>query len=70
MRVMAGGAVFDDPLARPIGDALAVSTSHPILFLPEMALTAHLIAVIHIYFRSLLGYQKITFIFIVACITG
>ena len=70
MRVMTGCTVFDDPLARPVGDALAVGATGPILFLPEMALAAHLVAVIHIYLRSLFGYQKITFISFVAGITG
>ena len=67
---MAGGAVFDDPPAGPVGDALAVSTSHPILFLPEMALAAHLVTVIHVYFCTGLGYQKITLFLIVTGIAG
>ena len=53
-----------------MGDALAVGTTHPVFFLPEVALTAHLVAVIHIDFCALFGYQKIVFIFFMAGITG
>ncbi len=70
MGIVTGGAVLNHPLAGPIGDALAVGTTHPIFFLPEMALTAHLIAVIHVYFHALFGHQKITLIFVVTGITG
>ena len=70
MGVVTSGAVFNHPLAGPIGDALAVGTTHPIFFLPEMALAAHLVGVIHIHFHALFGYQKITLIFVVTGITG
>jgi hypothetical protein len=70
MGVMASGAVFNHSLAGPVRDAFAVGTTHPVFFLPEVALTAHLVAVIHIDFRALFGYQKITFIFFVTGITG
>jgi hypothetical protein len=70
MRIVAGCTVFDDPPTRPVGDTFAVGSAGPIFFLSEMALAAHLIAVIHIYFRTLFGYQKIPLIFFVACITG
>jgi hypothetical protein len=65
MGIVTGGAVFNHPLAGPVGDAFAVSTTHPIFFLSEMALTAHLVAVVHIGFHALFGYQKITLIFVV-----
>jgi hypothetical protein len=68
--IVTGGAVFNHPLTGPIGDALAVGTTHPIPFLPEMALSAHLVAVVHIDFHALFGYQKITLIFIVTGKTG
>ena len=48
--------IADDPLADPVGDALAVGTAHPIFFLSEVALAAHLIAVIHINFQTGFGY--------------
>jgi hypothetical protein len=67
---MTGSAVFDNPPARPVGNAFAVSAAHPIFFLSEMALAAHLVAVIHIYFRTLFGHQKISLISFVTCITG
>ncbi len=56
MGIVTGGAVFNHPLAGPEGDAFAVSAAHPILLLPEMALTAHLVAVVHIDFHALFGY--------------
>ena len=70
MGIMAGSAVFDDPPAGPVGDAFAVSAARPVFFLPEVALAAHLVAVIHIDLRSLFGYQIIALIFFVASITG
>jgi hypothetical protein len=50
------GAVFNHPPAGPVGDALAVGTTHPVFFLPEVTLAAHLVTVIHIDFRALFGY--------------
>ena len=70
MGIVTSGAVFNHPLAGPVGDTLAVSATHPVSFLPEMALAAHLVAVIHIDFCTLFGYQKIPFIFFVAGIAG
>jgi hypothetical protein len=64
------GAVFNHPLAGPVGNALAVGTTHPVFFLSEMALPAHLIGVIHVHFDALFGHQKITLIFVVTGITG
>ena len=61
---MTTGAVFNHPLAGPEGDALAVGATHPVFFLSEMALAAHLVAVIDVYFHALFGYQKITLIFL------
>jgi hypothetical protein len=60
----------DDPLASPVGDAFAMGTSHPIFVLSEMALTAELVAVIHIYFLVLFGQQKITLILFMTGETG
>ena len=70
MGIMTTSAVFNHPLAGPVGDAFAVGTTHPVFFLPEVALAAHLVAVIHIDFRTLFGYQKITLIFFMTGITG
>lgn len=70
MGIVTRRAVPDDALAGPVGDALAVGTAHPVFFLPEMALAAHLVTVIHIDFRTLLGHQKITLILFVTCKTG
>ena len=56
MGVMTAGAIFDHPLAGPVRDAFAVSATYPIFFLPEVALTAHLVAVIHIDFGALFRY--------------
>ena len=70
MGVVTSGAVFNHPLAGPIGDALAVGTAHPVLFLSEMALTAHLVAVIHIDFQPFFGHQKIALILFMTGKTG
>ena len=67
---MTGYAAFNDPIARPVRDTLTVGTAHPVFSLSEMALTAHLVAVIHIDFGALLGDQKIAFFFVVTGITG
>ena len=67
---MTAGAVFNHPLAGPVGDALAVGATHPVFFLPEVALAAHLVAVVHIDFRALFGYQKITLILFMTGIAG
>jgi hypothetical protein len=65
MGVVTTSAVFNHSLAGPVRDALAMGTTHPVFFLPEMALAAHLVTVIHIDFRALFGCQKITPIFFV-----
>jgi hypothetical protein len=70
MRIVTGGAVFNHPLAGPVGNALAMSTTHPIFFLSEMALAAQLVGVIHVHFHALFGHQKIALIFVVTGITG
>ena len=69
MRIVAAGAVFDHPLAGPVRDALAMGTTHPVFFLSEVALATHLVAMIHIDFRTLFGYQKVALIFFVTGIT-
>ena len=66
---MTGGTVCDDPRSGPVRQALAVGTAHPVFFLSEMALPAHLVGVIHIHFDALFGYQKITIFFVVTGIT-
>ena len=70
MGIVAGYTVFDDPLAGPVRNALAVGTAHPVFFLSEMALRAHLVAVIHIHFDTGFGFQRITFLKIMTCKTG
>ena len=67
---MTTGAVFNYPLASPERDAFTVGTPHPVFFLPEVTLAAHLVDVIHIDFGALFGYQKIALIFFVTGITG
>jgi hypothetical protein len=47
-----------------------MGTSHPIFVLSEMALTAELVAVIHIYFVVLFGHQKIALILFMTGETG
>jgi hypothetical protein len=67
---MTTGAVFNHALSGPIGDAFTMGTPYPVFLLPEVALTAHLIAVIHIDLGALFGDQKISFFFVVTGITG
>ena len=64
---MAEGTVLHDPSAGPVGDPFAVGAPYPVFFLPEMALTAHLITVIHIDFCPLFSYQKVT---LILCMAG
>ena len=66
MGIVTRRTVFDDPFACPIGDAFTVGAAHPIFFLSEMALTAHLVAVVHVYLHTLFGLQEITLILFVA----
>jgi hypothetical protein len=47
-----------------------MGTSHPIFVLSEMALTAELVAVIHIYFDTIFGHQKIALILFMTGETG
>jgi hypothetical protein len=47
-----------------------MGTSHPIFALSEMALTAKLVAVIHICFLALFAHQKVTLILFMAGKTG
>jgi hypothetical protein len=70
MGIVTSGAIFDHPLTGPVGDAFTVGATYPVFFMPEVALTAHLVAVIHIDFGALFGYQEITLIFVMAGITG
>jgi hypothetical protein len=69
MGIVTKCTVFDDPFASPVGGSLAVCAAHPIFFLSEMALTAHLVAVIHVQFQSLFSHQEITLISLVTCKT-
>ena len=66
---MAGGAVHHRPLTGPVGYAFSVGPAHPILFFSKMALTAHLIGVVHFYFCPLFGIQKITVNLVMTCKT-
>ncbi len=67
---MTGRTVLDDPFTNPVGYSLPVGSTHPIFALSEMALGAHLIAVIHIDFHTRFGYEKITLILIMTRKTG
>jgi len=62
MGIVTGDTVFDHSFAGPVRDAFTVGTTHPIFFLSEMALPAHLIAVVHVDLDPLFGCQKITLI--------
>ncbi len=70
MGVVTRGAALYDPLTGPRGDTLAVGATHPILFLSEMALTTHLIGVIHIHTYPFFNNQKVTLLLIMAGKTG
>ena len=70
MRIVTGHTVFDDPLAGPVGDTLAVGTADPVFFLSEMTLRAQLVAVVHIHIDTRFGFQKITFLPIMTRKTG
>jgi hypothetical protein len=42
-----------------------VGTAHPVFFLPEMALGAQLVAMVHVHPDTGFGFQNIAFLFIV-----
>ncbi len=60
---MTGGTTGDDPLARPVRDPFAMSTTNPVAFLSEVALAAELVTVVHVHPGSLFNHEKITLIF-------
>ena len=70
MGIVTGHTVFNDPPAGPVIDALAVGAAYPIFFLSEMALTAHLVAVIQINLHTFFSQQKVALIFIMTGKTG
>ena len=63
---MTGCTVFDDPSTRPVSQALAVGSAHPVFFLSEMALAAQLVAVIHVDPGSLFNHEEIALVFFMA----
>ena len=67
---MTGDTALDDPLAGPVGNALAVGTARPVFFLSEMALAAQLVAVIHIHSDTRLGFQRIALLLVMTRKTG
>ncbi len=67
---MTGCAVFYDSLARPVSDPLAVGAPDPVDLLPEVALTAYLVGVIHRRLETLFRFQQIPIALLVACKTG
>jgi len=60
---MTSRAVSDDAFTRPVRVSLAMGTANPVAFLPEVALAAQLVAVIHVHSRSLFNHEDITLIF-------
>ncbi len=67
---MTGRAVFDDALARPVGDPLAVGAPDPVDLLSEVALAAYLVGVIHRRLDALFRFQQVPIALFVACKTG
>ena len=65
MGVVARHTVFNYPITGPVGNTLAVGTANPVFMLPEMALPAHLVTVIHIDLYFCFGHQEITFVLFV-----
>ena len=70
MGIVAGSTIFNDPLTGPVRDSLAVGATDPIFFLPEMALTAHLVAVVHINLGARLGDEVIARILFMTGVAG
>ena len=66
---MAGGTIFHHPFPGPMTHGLAVGTSDPVFFLPEMALAAEGVGMIHVYFFLLAAVQKIPVLLAVTGIT-
>ena len=66
---MACGAVPHDPLTGPVCVPLPVSPTNPVALLPEVALSAELVAVVEIYFPVLLVREQVQIFFIVAGFT-
>ncbi len=58
---MTGGTISYNSWACPVGDTLAMCTSDPISFLPEVTLTAKLIAMVKINLVAFLVFQIIPF---------
>jgi len=63
MGVVARGAILDDPLARPMSDTLTMGATGPVLFLSEVTLSAHLVAMVHVDFSTRFGYQEVACVF-------
>ena len=59
MRIVAGGAVVDHPLSRPVEHSFAMGTAQPVTLLAEMALAAELVAVVKIDLPAFLVFQEI-----------
>ena len=70
MWVVAGSAIYYHSFTRPPGNPLSVSTTNPIIFLPEMTLSTQFVAVIHVHLGTLFGDQNIAIVFVVAGETG
>ncbi len=67
---MAACAVLYHAFARPEGYPFAVGPADPVGLLPEMAMTAELVAVIKVYVYAFFRHQDIPLIFFVARVAG
>lgn len=70
MRVMAGSAIADNTLSRPIGDPFSMGPTQPVTFLSEMALPAEQITMIEIDLLSFLILQEVLIVPMVAVDAG
>ena len=67
---MASSTIFHNPFSCPVSHALSMGSSNPVLLLPEMTLTTHIINMIKVNLALLFCHKKIPIIFTVACIAG
>ena len=65
MGVVAFSTAPDDPVAIPVGVALAVGTADPIFFLPKMTLSAELVSVVEIDLVTTFQSEEVTFLLMV-----
>ncbi len=66
---MAIGTIFYHPFPGPVAHRFAVGASDPVFLLPEMALAAEGVDMVHVYFFLLAGVEKIPVLFAMTGIT-